>query len=1809
MAHIEERLIELIKLATVENDETKKNNYLHQIKELAKQNGLIDNFFQHVMAYQSEPAQFSVGSVEGVPFTACTSGPDIIILASNFSRVQQITASSSITSLDCSTDVGKIAAAYENKMVIFEPIPLVQQQQPPTSGVSKLDYKWVQTATIESETPILVMSFNLEGTRLIAGGQILQLWVIEGVTKTNWQCIWRCQTASSIIYLKYSPDGTLFCSAGRSDRLVKIWYESATNTPSLSISNSNVFSDPSATTLSTPNCLSPPPAFNGSAPTFTISASSQQQNVPLEVGQNFFKQRLNFSFIYIAHPAPVTGLEWRRTSKYTPRCAVANILLTSCKDNIARVWVQTLLPDDGLVNFNQLKGNSVDEDVANGAPRVQTQRHRQKLLRRLKRMKAFSQFKKRQALALDHSIDELEKVASTNTAVPPTTVVANTNTTGEATIQPANGVIQPNGPTASANTTASVIPTALSAHDFHTYALCSTVVKPGLHFHLAGVIEADFDREQSDNLSTTSSKKGDLTRADTSICTDSLDEEDSAPQFVVHWINNKEIHITRSIELLLHDMLIRILRGNNPTSSSTNSPQSVGDSCSGSENDTDELDDPNDDTITAESSKKLRHKLCRKMNKQRALAASGRRDPGDSDDNSHQNNRLGINPANTNTNGRASPTSIVEEFDRTLESLLKKWQMSADLLFSINKTDGTLTIWQVKYLDGEDTGIFRQVQIDKLSPLKSALPNYDATTMSLNVTAYSPSAYLDAKRAYLAVTNSSGLGSTNTTNLLGTEQYPPADVPEILSINTDSASSINQANKSGVGAGGGSLYEMKDNVSASSITDAEPSIFIVTQHLSGILGLWKFNFDTTYPKVQSVDLVTRITGLPIDPSWLRDGILIVEYIDRDSALVTKWIPDESGRRLMSNGARVPFSPTQQKINLHDFEEIKSSLVCSLPSVDEEFASNPNELQKVNNGESHASVKDSFRVSQMASTINILPQYHLKQLIELLAFGKLQRVKAILNHLVNCLVMLETSQEKESDSINPAPWAHRSRTLSIVAQSPQAFHNSFDIDNPSSTIQQQVVEEIELDYVEVTSIRPLALYSLLKADTEKLDSHDNKSSAHEEFSTSYESIMRARSQVDDTLDEILGQSTIETLNKQKELKRLASDARDKGTLTSFNPRKAKLLTRVLTHTHLPGLSNVDQMHLLAVADAVALFDASQSDLNDLHEDDDSSSHGGVSVVSTNIAIDSLDDRGLRFLTAMRQHIYLTRCLPMKQRNELKASGIGNHNLVWAFHSETQDELISLIPCVQRNKPEWAELREFGIGWWVKKLEVLRKLIEKAAQSAYQTRQDPLDAALFYLAMKKKTLVCALLRRVNCDKRLLKLFEQDFNDPVNRKKALKNAYALLGLHRFEHAAAFFILAGSIWDAVEVCINNLNDIQLAMILIRLHDNDVNLPSNLKKLLFTEILGSKRPTQQVPSTPTSPPISSGLNNNKYPLDRKTSNAGLQYNYDPVRAHQDPFLRSMAFWKLGDYLSAVHTLLESEVGRQSHKSLASTQSASLNQNQGSRKNSDALNYNQADISNGLVSPNSRETRGNVSVSASVFNFYLFLKDQPLVVKHKHQLLEEIEIKKRTSPVDEEEVHCHRARSLSSGELGFDEKGIFRAIKQSSTEFEVLNETTRLVEKYSDEAIAEKERRLFFSTAQAYLKAGCPLLALEVLCSEDHLNMSKAQRMKFIACLHILLNELNTLASSSHLLAGSTNQKFKAQFLEWLHLSVDALKEICSYRGAEGNQVGELIWTKENEPILRSMLTYCNLHSATENSLTTVRLELLDLLKKLSPGK
>lgn len=64
-------------------------------------------------------------------FQAYAAGCNIVILANTFERVQVIPGAChdnvQISCVDCSTDTGKIAAAYGKLVCIFEPTPLPTQ--------------------------------------------------------------------------------------------------------------------------------------------------------------------------------------------------------------------------------------------------------------------------------------------------------------------------------------------------------------------------------------------------------------------------------------------------------------------------------------------------------------------------------------------------------------------------------------------------------------------------------------------------------------------------------------------------------------------------------------------------------------------------------------------------------------------------------------------------------------------------------------------------------------------------------------------------------------------------------------------------------------------------------------------------------------------------------------------------------------------------------------------------------------------------------------------------------------------------------------------------------------------------------------------------------------------------------------------------------------------------------------------------------------------------------------------------------------------------------------------------------------------------------------------------------------------------------------------------------------------------------------------------------------------------------------------------------------------------------------------------
>lgn len=124
-----------------------------------------------------------------------------------------------------------------------------------------------------------------------------------------------------------------------------------------------------------------------------------------------------------------------------------------------------------------------------------------------------------------------------------------------------------------------------------------------------------------------------------------------------------------------------------------------------------------------------------------------------------------------------------------------------------------------------------------------------------------------------------------------------------------------------------------------------------------------------------------------------------------------------------------------------------------------------------------------------------------------------------------------------------------------------------------------------------------------------------------------------------------------------------------------------------------------------------------------------------------------------------------------------------------------------------------------------------------------KKDPIECSLFYLALRKRNVLLGLWKLANGhpdQQVMVKLLSNDFEQERWKTAAMKNAFALLGKQRYgnhdlqlpgrllikhwwsvsEYAAAFFLLGDRLSDAVSVCIRNLRDIQLAILLCRVYE-----------------------------------------------------------------------------------------------------------------------------------------------------------------------------------------------------------------------------------------------------------------------------------------------------------------------------------------------------------------------------------------------------
>ncbi|ERS94995.1 hypothetical protein HMPREF1624_08707 [Sporothrix schenckii ATCC 58251] len=243
---------------------------------------------------------------------------------------------------------------------------------------------------------------------------------------------------------------------------------------------------------------------------------------------------------------------------------------------------------------------------------------------------------------------------------------------------------------------------------------------------------------------------------------------------------------------------------------------------------------------------------------------------------------------------------------------------------------------------------------------------------------------------------------------------------------------------------------------------------------------------------------------------------------------------------------------------------------------------------------------------------------------------------------------------------------------------------------------------------------------------------------------------------------------------------------------FTESVAQAISEKLTTFPLPQLSGHEQIQLMDIVECAGLLEKQRR---------------------------SMDGNGARYMLFFRQH-----ALRKGRTNEIH---IGWREFCWAFHSTSQDILVDFVSRQHHGSLVWEHARESGMFMWLTDNSAVKTQFEVIARNEYAKSElkNPVDCSLFYLALKKKAVLQGLWRMASWNREqgaTQRLLSNNFEERKWKTTALKNAYALMSKRRFEYAAAFFLLADRLQDAMNVCFNQLQDLQLAVIIARVYEGD---------------------------------------------------------------------------------------------------------------------------------------------------------------------------------------------------------------------------------------------------------------------------------------------------------------------------------------------------------------------------------------------------
>ncbi|USP81648.1 hypothetical protein yc1106_08922 [Curvularia clavata] len=260
--------------------------------------------------------------------------------------------------------------------------------------------------------------------------------------------------------------------------------------------------------------------------------------------------------------------------------------------------------------------------------------------------------------------------------------------------------------------------------------------------------------------------------------------------------------------------------------------------------------------------------------------------------------------------------------------------------------------------------------------------------------------------------------------------------------------------------------------------------------------------------------------------------------------------------------------------------------------------------------------------------------------------------------------------------------------------------------------------------------------------------------------------------------------------KKDLHSSYADYSDDSEPEAVTEEVASHLKELLTKKQIPLLSSREQFRLADIIECIGMVERHRR---------------------------SIDDNAGRFLLFFRQHVL----------SQAHKDPISWREIVWAFHSGSQDILVDLVSRHFSGKMLWQHAKESGVFMWMSDTNALRAQFEVIARNEYTKTEEknPVDCALYYMALRKKPVLVGLWRMATWSREQAathRLLSNNFNEERWKTAALKNAYALMGRRRFEYAASFFLLADHLNDAINVLHNQLGDTQLAIAVARVYGGD---------------------------------------------------------------------------------------------------------------------------------------------------------------------------------------------------------------------------------------------------------------------------------------------------------------------------------------------------------------------------------------------------